>query len=296
MPQLHWLKQPRMFARVAGRAATALLCAGVAMLSQDARGAATSNAIPNFAPDPDTSWIPDRPAGDEFMPPPSGPGPVQSPPDHPYIPNGQGRQTYRIADVTNPILMPWVADRLKQHNDDVRLGKVPFNAKERCWPPGVPAFQVFRRVELVYFVQTPKEVLIIHEGDNQVRHVYMNVPHSADPKPSWYGESVGRYEGDELVVDTIGQNDRTLIDNYGTPHTDKLHVVERFKMIDGGKTLQVLINVDDQGAFTMPWSAIQRFKRVEDRGALIEEPCAENNVSYFGYDVIPIPEAEKPDF
>src|SRR6185295_5847342 len=91
--------------------------------------AAAQTAIPNFAPDPNTSWIPDRPTGDEFIPWPSGPGPVQSPADHPYVPNGQGRQTYRIADVTNPILMPWVADRLKTHNDDVRAGKVPFNAK-----------------------------------------------------------------------------------------------------------------------------------------------------------------------
>ena len=258
--------------------------------------AAAQTAIPNFAPDPDTSWIPDRPTGDEFLPPPSGPGPVQSPADHPYVPNGQGRQTYRIADVTNPILMPWVADRLKTHNDDVRAGKVPFNAKERCWPPGVPAFQVFRRVELVYFLQTPKEVLIIHEGDNQVRHVYLNVAHSSNLKPSWYGESVGRYEGDELVVDTIGQNDKTLIDNYGTPHTDKLHVVERFKMLDSGKTLQVLITVDDPGAFTMPWSAIQRFSRVQNRGALFGEPCAENNFNYFGYDLMPLPQDDTPDF
>ena len=65
--------------------------------------------------------------------------------------------------------------------------------------------------------------------DHQYRHIYLNVPHSADIKPSWFGESVGHYEGDTLVVDTIGLNDRTFIDDYLTPHTDKLHVVERFR-------------------------------------------------------------------
>ena len=71
--------------------------------------------------------------------------------------------------------------------------------------------------------------------DFQLRRVYLNEPHSANPKPSWYGESVGHYEnGDTLVVDTIGMNDRTYVDNYRTPHTTQLHVVERFKLVDGG--------------------------------------------------------------
>jgi len=274
-----------------------LLCVCAALWPSIGGQAAPNNGvIPNFAPDASTSWIPDRPTGDEFLPPLSGLGPVRSAKDHLYIPNGQGQPTYRIADLANPNLKPWVIERLKQVNDGVLAGHVPFAAKERCWPAGVPAFHVFRRVELVYFIQTPKEVLIIHEADSQVRHVHLNVPHSAHPASSWYGESVGHYEGDELVVDTIGLNDKTLIDNYGTPHTDKLHVVERFKMIDSGKTLEVLITVDDPDAFNQPWSARQRFRRVADRGPLIEEPCAENNFTYFGFDVLPIPTADRPDF
>ena len=276
---------------------TCLLCASAALWATLAGHAAPNEgAIPNFAPDSSTSWIPDRPAGDEFLPPLSGPGPVSSAPNHPYIPNGQGQPTYRIADFGNPILKPWVIERLKKVNDGVLAGRVPFAAKERCWPAGVPAFHVFRRVELVYFIQTPKEVLIIHEADSQVRHVHMNVPHSAHPASSWYGESVGRYEGSDLVVDTVGLNDKTLIDNYGTPHSDKLHVVERFKIVDGGKTLEVLITIDDPDAFNLSWSARQRFRRVTDRGPLMEEPCAENNFTYFGFDVMPIPTADKPDF
>ena len=89
----------------------------------------------------------------------------------------------------------------------------------------------------------------------------MDVPRSSNPKPSWYGESIGHYEDDTLVVDTIGQTDRTFVDNYRTPHSEKLHVIERYHLTDCGKFLQVDIQVDDPDAFTMPWTAIQRYRR-----------------------------------
>jgi hypothetical protein len=258
--------------------------------------AVSSGEIPNFAPDTLTSWFPNRPEGDDFYPPESGPGPVMSDPAHPYVPNGEGRQpTYRVADLSNPILQPWAKEQMKKANDDVIAGEVPFIARERCWPAGVPAFQVFGRVRPVYFIQTPEIVWIIHRGDQQVRRVYMNVPHSPSLKPSWYGESVGRYEGDELVVDTIGMNDRTFIDNYRTPHSEQLHVVERLRLVDGGNTLQVSVEVDDPGAFTMPWRAIQRFKRYNE-GGFREAICAENNFDFFSYQVAAIPRDDMPDF
>jgi len=252
-------------------------------------------AVPNFGPNSDTAWIPARPAGDDFIPPESGPGPVMSEKDHPYVPNGQGRVSYRIADLSNPILQPWAAEKMKQPNDDVRAGKIPFTADSRCWPGGVPGFDIYARVRPIYFLQTPKEITIIEESDMQVRRIYLNVPHTANPKPSWYGESVGHYEGDELVVDTIGLNDKTFVDSYRTPHTTKLHVVERFRMLDGGKILQASIMVDDPGAFTMPWSAIQRWKRREE-GPIIELICAENPTDFFHNEAGPIPQAAKADF
>jgi hypothetical protein len=98
-----------------------------------------------------------------------------------------------------------------------------------------------------------------------------------------------------LVVDTIGLNDKTFVDNYRTPHTDQIHVVERFKLIEGGKTLQAVVTVDDPGAFNMAWSAVQRWRRVSDR-PITEMICAENNYDFFNYSVVPIPEAAKPDF
>jgi hypothetical protein len=251
---------------------------------------------PNFAPDGATAWVPDRPTGDDFLPPASGPGPVMSAKDHPYVPNGGGRQpTYRVADLTNPILQPWVIERMRKANNAVLAGKVPYITRERCWPAGVPGFTVYTRVQPIYFLQSTRQVVIINELNAQVRHIYLDVPHSAHPTPSWYGESVGHYAGDELVVDTIGLNDKTFVDNYRTPHTDKIHVVERFKMVEGGKTLQGVVTVDDPGAFNMPWTATQRWRRLSDR-PITETMCAENNVEFFGYDVVPIPQADKPDF
>jgi hypothetical protein len=88
-----------------------------------------------------------------------------------------------------------------------------------------------------------------------------DVRHSANPKPSWYGESVSHYEGDKLVVDTIGLNDKTFVENFRTPHTEKPHVVERFKLVDGGKVPLVNVVFEDPDAFNALWT-MQRYDRI----------------------------------
>jgi hypothetical protein len=200
-----------------------------------------------------------------------------------------------VADLTNPILQPWVVAQMKKTNDDVLAGKVPFIARERCWPAGVPGYDIYNRGQPVHIVQAKDQVVMINELYASTRRIYLNVPHTKNPKPSWYGESVGHYEGDTLVVDTIGLNDKTFVDNYRTPHTTQMHVVERFKMIDGGKTLEVKIRVDDPGAFNMPWTARSTWRRVHP-GMLIEDLCEPNNDFYFGYEVAPLPHDDSPDF
>jgi hypothetical protein len=269
-----------------------LVCVGVAF--GPARGAETAK-VPNFAPDSLTGW---QLLDDEFIPPPSGPGPIVSDPAHPYIsfyrfPRNP-KPSFRVADLSNPILQPWTRERLRKVNERSLSGKVVAIPKERCWPVGVPAFLLLPATP-VYFLQTPKQVSMIWMQDHQVRRVHLDVPHSADLKPSWFGESVGHYEGDTLVVDTIGLSSKTYVDNYQTPHTDQLHVVERFHMIEEGKTLEVNVHVDDPGAFTTPWNAIQRYRRM-DRSPLSEIVCAENNDDHFHHDLEPMPQADKPDF
>jgi len=266
----------------------------IVSLAGPAFGTETSN-VPNFTPDSVTGW---QLQDDEFIPPPSGPGPVMSDPAHPYIsfyrfPRNP-KPTFRVADLSNPILQPWVREHLRQVNERSLSGKVVSIPKERCWPVGVPAFLLLPATP-VYFLQMPKQVSMIWMQDHQVRRVYLDVPHSANVTPSWFGESIGHYEGDTLVVDTIGISSKSYVDNYQTPHTDQLHVIERFRMIDDGKTLEVNVHVEDPGAFTMPWNAIQRYRRT-DRSPLSEVVCAENNGDHFHQDLEPIPQADKPDF
>jgi hypothetical protein len=230
--------------------------------------------------------------GGDLLPVPGSPKPITWDPAHPYVPNNVGKQpTYRIADLTNPLLKPWVVERMKKDNDEVLAGKIAYTARSSCRPAGTPAFMLIGGFQPLFFLQTPKEVWMVYSGDAQVRRVYLDVPHSANPKPSYYGESVGHYEGDTLVVDTIGLNDKTFIDNYRTPHTEKLHVIERWRMIDGGNRMEVMVRIEDPDTFNEPWSAVQHYRRVSQE--MQEEACAENNAHLFDYH---IPVAEKPDF
>jgi hypothetical protein len=117
-------------------------------------------------------------------------------------------------------------------------------------------------------------------------------------KPSWFGESIGHYEnGDTLVVDTIGllgKDKLSYIDNYRTPHTEKLHVVERFKPAADGKTLEVNVKVTDPDTFNEPLNLLLRWRKVENPQQ--ETVCAENNSDIFGHNLFPVPEAKKADF
>ena len=253
---------------------------------------AQQKAIPPDFSSNQIGWVGVGGGGPGFAAVPGHVPPVANDPAHPFVPNGAGRQaTYRIADLTNPNLKPWVRERMKKDNDEVLAGKLAFTPRSSCMPAGVPAFMAFGGATPLYFVQTAKAVWMIFEGDHQVRHVYLDVPHSINPKPSWYGESVGHYDGDTLVIDTIGQNDKTIVDPYRTPHTEKLHVVERWKMIEDGKAMEVTFTVEDPDTFNEPWAGSRRYRRVQQQMA--EDVCAENNEHLFDYHT---PIANKPDF
>jgi len=284
-------------------ATAALACAAAVALWPAL--AAEKAAIPNFGMDSKIGWLAGVPGskdplGDDFLPPPDGPGPVASDKDHPYIDNQYAARmgiqpTFHVADLNNPILQPWVREELRKINKRVLAGEAVFTPKERCWPIGVPAWLLYP-AQPVYFLQTPKEVVLIWSEDRMVRHIYLNEKHSANVKPSWFGESVGHYEnGDTLVIDTIGLNTRTFVDQFRTPHSEQLHVVERYRIIEDGKALEAIATVDDPGAFTTPWRGMQRYRRVQ-QGPMQENVCSENNEGYFERAAEPIPTADKPDF
>jgi hypothetical protein len=291
--------------RFASKAIAETLRAAIMFAALVGPAIAAENAVPQLGPDSKTGWVagdPDgvSPVGQDFLQPLSGPGPVTFDKAHPYYDTAAAKRantqpTLRIADLSNPILHPWTRDALRRVNERALNATVMFTRKERCWPIGVPGFLLYP-VTPVYFLQAPREVVLIWEEDHMARHVYLADRHSSNVKPSWFGESIGHYEnGDTLVVDTVGLNARTFVDSFRTPHTERLHVIERFRIAEGAKALDVDVHVEDPGAFTMPWNARQHYTRVE-RGPLREQVCAENNATFFNYDVEPIPTADKPDF
>jgi hypothetical protein len=165
-------------------------------------------------------------------------------------------------------------------------------------PPRVHASAWAARVGAPLFIyQLPDEIVVIMASGPEVRRIDLNVPHSADPKPSWYGESVGRYEGgDTLVIDTIGFLEHPLgfVDNYRTPRSKALHVIERWKLSADGNFVDVTVDVEDPGVFTMPWRGVQRWRRVQQ--PLREIICAENNDHDFLGFKVPMPKSSTPDF
>ena len=257
------------------------------------QSAAAADVTPNFAATGATAWV--GIGIGALAPVPGSPKPIGQDPTYPYIPNGTpGKQpTQRISDISNPNLMQWAKDIMKKDNDEVLAGKFAYTARSACSAAGVPGFDLLLGGSL-QILQTPREVTMIFSGNSETRHIALNVPHAANPKPSWYGDSVGHYEGDALVVDTIALNDKTYIDNYRTPHTDKLHVIERWRLIENGAKLEILLTIDDPGTFNQPWQALRQYDRV-NRGTYTEDNCSENNVNPFGIDYH-TPVAGKPDF
>jgi hypothetical protein len=235
----------------------------------------------------------DPPAG-------SGHGPIKFDPDHPFVGNvgNRGRQvTVRIGNYKDPVLKPWAAAQMLASNEETLSGKrkVPFAAQARCYPGGVPG-QLLYPAEPFYFIQTPKEVWMIWQRDHMVRRIYLTDKHSDNVKPSWFGESIGHYEGgDTLVVDTIGLSTKnSYIDNFRTPHTEKEHVVERFKLAPDGNRLDAQVLVEDPDTFNEPLHLVQGWRKVNNE--MLETVCAENNADHFGENLFPIPQATKVDF
>ena len=233
---------------------------------------------------------------------PSGPGPVMVDPAHPHVgmiaPDGSrepnARTTPWVADDSNPILKPETRVVVKRITDGEIAGHPHVEHQTLCLPSGVPEVLNLRDNMQMLQSASGKEITLIYWRDSQVRHVYMDANHSKNPPKTWYGESVGHYEGDTLVIDTIGLNDKTDTDRFGTPHSDQMHVVERYRVSDDKKTLEVSFTVDDPKYFTTQWSGKADYRH--DPRPVLETICAENNRPIGFGDQPPIPAANAPDF
>jgi hypothetical protein len=189
-----------------------------------------ATGTPNAASIPDFSGIWGHPyLTGGFEPPLSGPGPVRN---RARRRDGVSSDYQLVGDYTNPILKPHAAEEVKKHGEISLSGVAYPTPNNQCWPEPLP--YIFRDFG-IQMLQQPDQITILYSQDHEIRHVRMNQRHPAQVTPSWYGDSVGHYEGDTLVVDTVGiKTDRpqAMIDMYGTPYTKALHVVERYRLID----------------------------------------------------------------
>ena len=288
--------------------AAALLCAYP--------GAAQAADIPDFS-GIWGRWL-------HFEQPPSGPGPIVN----------TARTTagtmddYRWAgDYTNPILGPVASAVVKRRGAMAMTGSVATNAHIECRLEPTPYILA---VEVgVEIIQYKDEVLLLYVSGHQFRQIRLNVSHPANVTPSWHGDSVGHYEGNSLVIDTIGQKvgPLSMVDNYGTPFSSMLHVIERYRLVDGKTAaetetrhertyfppgvptnasprgdidpdirkngLQIEVTVEDPNVFTTPWKGVLTYRRA--KGEWAEAICAENPHAYYGTDAA-IPVAANADF
>ena len=235
--------------------------------------------------------------------------------------NGTGDILNLTGDHTNPILKPAAAAAVQKHAEYHAKDQGDPNPRNQCHLEGPPF--VFTNGP-TRIVQGKDKVAILYQYNHQVRHVRMNAQHPAKVTPSPYGDSVGRYEGDTLVIDTVGikVGKYSMVDWYGTPHSDALHVVERYRMLsydeakegferdakehnvpDGmpvananGKYLQLRFTVEDPNVFTMPWTATMTYRNVTGNDVdWVESVCAENTVWFPGQES-DVPQATKVDF
>ena len=253
-----------------------------------------ASTLPVFSPTLDTAWV--GIGIGAFFEVPGSSAPIVQDPAYPYVSNGQANRTgeqptNRMSDISNSNLKEWAREEMRAENERVLNGKFAYTSRTACRSAGVPGFDVTLSGAL-FIHQSIDKVTLIFDGNSETRHIWLDVGHSDNLRPTGYGESVGHYEGDTLVVDTIGLNDKTYIDNWRTPHSDKLHVTERWRLIENGEKLEILIAIEDPETFNEPWQAQRLYDRVSQN--FEEDMCAENvreDVVEYG-----IPIADRKDF
>jgi len=237
---------------------------------------------------------------------------------------GTSDNTKLVGDYNDPMLTPEAAAIVRRRGEISKTGKIFPDPDVMCLQQPVP--YILWNFDVV-FLQQKDKVTLIYQHDNDYRQVWLNQGHPADLKPSAHGHSVGHYEGDTLVIDTVGikVGPYTTIDRLGTPYSDSLHVVERYRMLPyeqakaamdlaekewmragptvdpnyRGHGVQLEFVVEDQKMFTMPWSASITYLKRENTG-WEERICAENvehdyNLNYFA-DNAKLPQHDTPVF
>ncbi len=303
------------------------------VLTVVAVAAATTSAFGQATSIPDLAGVWNHPSFPWFEPPASGQGPItnlmrwaqstaNSDGGQALPPGAPGVSDYDqlVGDYKNPILQSWAADVVKHFGELSLKGITYDNPSNQCWP--FPPPFIFKQAQLA-LIQKPDEVIMIYNGDH-LRRVRLNASHTSHLTPSWYGDSIGHYEGDTLVIDTVGiRTDRpyAMQDLFGTPYTSRLHMVERYHLRNydevkgalernqkenwlfqgdvwsghkNGKFMQADVTVEDGGVFTRPYSGTLTYAPKSD--PIGEAVCAENPNEYYNNKLSDLPTARAPDF
>jgi len=255
-------------------------------------------------------------------PPSSGAGPLVN-----LIKRADGASdgSKLVGDYNNPILKPAAAEQVRRQGEISKTGNAFPDPSNQCAPQSPP---YMLRQQEIQLLQEKDQVTILYMLDHHVRHVRLNSSHPARVSPSWSGDSIGHYEGDTLVVDTVGikVGRVTMADAYGSPQSEAMHVVERYRLVDDetarrafeqnekeygradgangngvfidfdyrGKGLQLEFTVEDPNVFTMPWSAKVTYRKAGSQWQ--EQVCAENTFEYYASKETNIPHTDKADF
>jgi hypothetical protein len=254
---------------------------------------------------------------------PSGPQPLRN---LSRLPDGKANASQLVGDFHNPILTPEAAAAVKQKGELAIAGKGFPNSQDQCRPMA-PPFAFAMQLGFAMLPTTGGNIIVIYDQNMNVRHIRMNDTHPANLVPLPMGDSVGRREGDTLVIDTVGiKTDAfTSVDRFGTPQSQSMHVVERYRLIDGAlakaqidkyetsegtvggggriagyhpdtslKGLQLEVTMEDPKVFTAPLTARVTYRRLISEWQ--EAVCADNPVDHYKDEWIGLPKADHPDF
>jgi hypothetical protein len=259
---------------------------------------------------------------------PSGPQPLRN---LSRRPDGTANAGQLVGDYKNPILTPEAAAVVKRKGELAIAGVGFRNSQDQCRPIA-PPFAMAMGTSLQMLPMKNGDITIIYDQNANMRHIRMNGSHPVNLKPSATGDSVGHWEGDTLVIDTVGArvDTYTSVDRFGTPQTEAMHVVERYRTIDGAvakaqvdqfefnegtvggggrngggrnagynpdtrlKGLELDVTMTDPKVFTQPLTARVTYRRLVT--TLEENVCADNPVDHYKDEWIGLPRAEKPDF
>jgi hypothetical protein len=254
---------------------------------------------------------------------PSGPQPLRN---LSRLPNGKANARRLVGDYLNPILTPEAAAVVKQKGELAIAGKGFPNSQDQCRPMA-PPFTFAMQLGFEMLAAKGGNISIIYDQNMNVRHIRMNGTHPANLMPSPMGDSVGHWEGDVLVIDTVGiKTDAfTAVDRFGTPQSQAMHVVERYRLIDGAiahaqidkyensegtvgggqrvagydpdtslKGLQLEVTMEDPRVFVTPLTARVTYRRLISNWQ--ESVCADNPMEHYEGEWIGLPTANHPDF